>query len=175
MSLRTVGVRLGLRTHAPTVSRTRTYSAFTQKEVDPQLNGYPQLPNESRQSLPAHGWWDNQMRRNYGDTMHEREELYSMWGPDIPHVAPATALNHFAIAFSGFVAFGFLCNYVLTPDRPAVPRGIEENKVIFSHLLSLFILSHWFLLTLGQPLKNDVEGDDIVLAPRLISVVNFID
>jgi NADH dehydrogenase (ubiquinone) 1 beta subcomplex subunit 8 len=80
------------------------------------------------------------MRRNYGDTMHEREELYSMWGPDIPHVAPATALNHFAIAFSGFVAFGFLCKYALTPDRPAVPRqypfnglvrelgGIEENK-----------------------------------------------
>lgn len=69
MSLRTVGARLGLRTRTPTVSRTRTYSAFTQKEVDPQLNGYPQLPNESRQSLPAHGWWDNQMRRNYGDTV----------------------------------------------------------------------------------------------------------
>ena len=79
--------------------------------------------------------------------MHEREELYSMWGPDTPHVAPATALNHFAIAFSGFVAFGFLCSHVLIPDRPAVPRqypfnglvrelgGIEENKVGFSHLL----------------------------------------
>ncbi|KAF8262102.1 Ndufb8, NADH dehydrogenase 19kDa subunit [Lactarius quietus] len=140
MSLRAVGTRLGLRTCTPTVSRMRTYSAFTKKEVDPQLDGYPQLPNESRQSLPPRGWWDPQMRRNYGDTMHEREELYSMWGPDIPHVAPATALNHFAIAFSGFVAFGFLCNYVLTPDRPAVPRqypfnglvrelgGIEENK-----------------------------------------------
>jgi NADH dehydrogenase (ubiquinone) 1 beta subcomplex subunit 8 len=78
--------------------------------------------------------------------MHEHEELYSMWGPDIAHVAPATALNHFAIALSGFVAFGFLCNYVLTPDRPAVPRqypfnglvrelgGLEENKVSFTHL-----------------------------------------
>ena len=88
--------------------------------------------------------------------MHEREELYSMWGPDIPHVAPATALSHFAIAFSGFVAFGFLCNYVLTPDRPAVPRqypfnglvrelgGIEDNKVIFSHMLPLLILSNPF-------------------------------
>lgn len=79
--------------------------------------------------------------------MHEREELYSMWGPDKSHVAPATALNHFAIAFSGFVAFGFLCSYVLIPDRPAVPRqypfnglvrelgGIEENRVSYSHLL----------------------------------------
>ncbi|KAI0250243.1 Ndufb8, NADH dehydrogenase 19kDa subunit [Lactifluus subvellereus] len=131
-------VRLGLR--RPAASLARTYSAFTQKQVDPQLDGYPQLPNESRQSLPAHGWWDFQMRRNFGDTMHECEEMYSMWGPDTPHVLPATALNHFAIAFSGFVAFGLFCKYALVPDRPAVPRqypfdglvkelgGIEENK-----------------------------------------------
>lgn len=73
--------------------------------------------------------------------MHEREELFSMWGPDIPHVDPSTALRHFTIAASGFVAFGLLCNYVLIPERPAVPRqypfdglvkelgGLEENKV----------------------------------------------
>jgi NADH dehydrogenase (ubiquinone) 1 beta subcomplex subunit 8 len=108
-----------------------------------------------------------QMRRNFGDTvsnlffihptppfvlissnrqMHEREEMYSMWGPDISHVDPATALRHFAIAASGFVAFGLLCNYALVPDRPAVPRqypfdglvkelgGLEENKVRPSQL-----------------------------------------
>jgi len=78
--------------------------------------------------------------------MHEREEMYSMWGPDIPHVDPATSLRHFTVAFSGFVAFGLLCNYVLVPDRPAVPRqypfdglvkelgGMEENKVSISSL-----------------------------------------
>jgi NADH dehydrogenase (ubiquinone) 1 beta subcomplex subunit 8 len=72
--------------------------------------------------------------------------MYSMWGPDIPHVPPATALNHFAIAISGFVAFGFLCKYVLVPDRPAIPRqypfdglvkelgGIEEIKVSLADL-----------------------------------------
>ncbi len=69
MSLRAVRVRPGLRVPTPAALRTRTYSAFTQKEVDPQLNGYPQLPNESRQSLPAYSWWDMQMRRNYGDTV----------------------------------------------------------------------------------------------------------
>jgi len=80
------------------------------------------------------------MRRNFGDTMHEREELYSMWGPDIPHVAPATALRQSTIAVSGFVAFGLLCNYALVPERPAISRqfpfdglvkelgGLEENK-----------------------------------------------
>jgi hypothetical protein len=63
-------VRLALR--RPAVSLTRSYSALTQKEVDPQLNGYPQLPNESRQSLSPYGWWDIQMRRNFGDTVGQK-------------------------------------------------------------------------------------------------------
>ncbi|KAH9959587.1 hypothetical protein BC827DRAFT_1156164 [Russula dissimulans] len=132
-----------LRSPAASLLRSRplrAYSTLTQKEIDPQLNGYPQLPDVSRQSLPPNGWWDPQMRRNFGDTMHEHEELYSMWGPDIPHVDPSTALRHFAIAVSGFVTFGLLCKYALVPDRPAVPRqypfdglvkesgGLEENK-----------------------------------------------
>lgn len=73
--------------------------------------------------------------------MHEHEEMYSMWGPDIPHVDPATSLRHFTIAVSGFVAFGLFCNYALVPARPAVPRqfpfdglvkelgGLQANKV----------------------------------------------
>ena len=80
--------------------------------------------------------------------MHEHEEKYSMWGPDIPHVDPATALRHFTMAVSSFVAFGLLCNYVLVPERPAVPRqypfdglvkelgGLEENRVSSSLLCS---------------------------------------
>ena len=84
------------------------------------------------------------MALNSQRQMHEREELFSMWGPDIPHVDPSTALRHFTIAASGFVAFGLLCNYVLIPERPAVPRqypfdglvkelgGLEENKVSLS-------------------------------------------
>ena len=39
----------------------------TQK--DPQLGDYPALPDVSRATLPPTGWWDNQMRRNFGDTV----------------------------------------------------------------------------------------------------------
>ena len=79
--------------------------------------------------------------------MHEHEKMYSMWGPDIPHVAPATALRHFTIAVSAFVAFVLLCNYVLVPEQLAIPcqfpydglvkelGGIEANKVGISSLI----------------------------------------
>jgi len=80
------------------------------------------------------------MRRNYGDTLHEKEELYSMWGPDVPVVEPSSALRQFTAVFLGFVGFGLFTNYALVADRPAVPReypfsglvtelgGLEENQ-----------------------------------------------
>lgn len=73
--------------------------------------------------------------------MHEREEVFSMWGPDIPVVPPKQALYQFSIAVLAFVTFGFTVKYALVPDRPAVPRdypfsglvtelgGLEANKV----------------------------------------------
>ena len=66
-------LRLGIRTPILRSSLPlRSYSAFTQKELDPQLDGYPQLPDTSRQSLPPRGWWDMQMRRNFGDTVWQK-------------------------------------------------------------------------------------------------------
>jgi NADH dehydrogenase (ubiquinone) 1 beta subcomplex subunit 8 len=54
--------------------------------------------------------------------LHEQEELYSMYGPDVPHVDPGTALRHFCIAFGGLALFGVGCKYLFTPDIPAVRR-----------------------------------------------------
>ena len=42
----------------------RTYSEPTR---DPQLGDYPDVPPVPRAYLPPKGWWDNQMRRNFGD------------------------------------------------------------------------------------------------------------
>jgi NADH dehydrogenase (ubiquinone) 1 beta subcomplex subunit 8 len=73
--------------------------------------------------------------------LHEREELYSMWGPDIPVVPPQRAAIHFAIAVAGFIGFGYATKHYLVAEKPAVPReypfsglvtelgGLEENKV----------------------------------------------
>lgn len=79
-------------------------------------------------------------RRNIGEPIHEQEELLSMWGPDVPVVDPHTAMRHFAVAFAGFVGFGFFVKYFMTLEPPAIRReypynglikelgGLEENK-----------------------------------------------
>ena len=103
--------------------------------------------------------------------MHEYEEMYSMWGPDIPHVDPATSLRHFTIAVSGFIAFGLLCNYALVPARPAVPRqypfdglvkelgGMQSNKVsIFFFLLCS--CSYDCTSVSHSPLQANVESSE---------------
>jgi hypothetical protein len=76
---------------APTRVLSRSYATpVNRAEPDPQLNGYPELPNVSRQYLPPYGWWDQQMRRNFGDTVslsrHRPSVFLSVWS-DGPIVA----------------------------------------------------------------------------------------
>jgi hypothetical protein len=54
--------------------RARRYASpapfpYNEEEKDPQLGDYPALPNVSRQYLPAKGWYDQQLRRNFGETV----------------------------------------------------------------------------------------------------------
>ena len=71
-ALRTAGLqRRALAVVVRNAQRRRyaTPVSYEAKEKDPQLGDYPQLPDVSRQYLPPTGWWDNQMRRNFGDTV----------------------------------------------------------------------------------------------------------
>ncbi|KAF8575243.1 hypothetical protein K439DRAFT_1623764 [Ramaria rubella] len=114
---------------------------YNPSEKDPQLGDYPQLPFESTQLRPAKGWWDLQMRRNYGE-IHEEDDGLNMWTPDAPPpVPPSVALRQFSIAALGIAAFGYIV-YHNVPERSAIPReypfgglvrelgGLEENKAI---------------------------------------------
>ncbi|KAJ7593264.1 hypothetical protein C8J56DRAFT_1045726 [Mycena floridula] len=118
----------------------RSYAAHPDKPVDYDLENYPKLPNVSRQYLSPYGWDDMQTRRNRGDPLHEQEELYSMWGPDIPAVAPETAIRHFGLAVLGFVGIGLAVRFILHKEPPMVRReypfgglsrelgGYDDNK-----------------------------------------------
>ncbi|KAI0749822.1 hypothetical protein C8Q80DRAFT_1101214 [Daedaleopsis nitida] len=113
------------------------------EDDDPQLADYPRLPFVSKQTRSPRGWEDMQFRRNFGEPMHEQEEVLSMWGPDVPVVPPQTAARWFSIAVLGFVSFGVLCSYV-HPAMPAIRReypfsglvselgGYEENQVCWT-------------------------------------------
>lgn len=72
--------------------------------------------------------------------VHEKEEIYSMWGPDPPKMPPSTALFQFGVAATVFGSI-MLAAYALTPEVPVVRReypydglvkelgGLEENRV----------------------------------------------
>ncbi|KAF9820914.1 hypothetical protein IEO21_01141 [Rhodonia placenta] len=141
IAARTAGVRSAIRA-ARLVPALRTYAtpATFKDDDDPQLADYPRLPYISKQRRPARGWEDWQMRRNFGEPLHEQEEILSMWGPDAPVVPPSTALRWFMTAVAGFTTFGVITKFALIPSRPSVPReypysgletelgGLEENK-----------------------------------------------
>lgn len=69
--LRVVGARTSRKVCV--LKQARMYATPSPRgvEEDPMLNGYPQLPDVNRQWLPPRGWWDVQMRRNYGDPVSD--------------------------------------------------------------------------------------------------------
>ncbi|KAK6910033.1 NADH dehydrogenase (ubiquinone) 1 beta subcomplex 8 [Kwoniella mangroviensis CBS 10435] len=96
------------------------------EEIDPQLNGYPQLPYVSIQAREPFGWWDRQERKNFGEVMHEEEDAIGMWGPDVHKTSPQSALFQLSVAFS---LIG-LASYVLIknrPERPVAQRTYPYN------------------------------------------------
>ncbi|KAI0787631.1 hypothetical protein C8Q74DRAFT_1366471 [Fomes fomentarius] len=115
---------------APAPTTPAPLTATLPDDDDPQLADYPRLPFVSKQRRPARGWEDLQFRRNFGEPLHDQEEILSMWGPDVPVVPTQTASLWFSIAALGFVSLGVLCTYVC-PEIPAVRREYP-----FSGLLS---------------------------------------
>jgi len=125
------------------LSSTRRYATPTEykpEEKDPQLGDYPQLPWVSTQLRPAKGWWDVQMRRNFGEVIHEEDDALNMWSPDAPPpVEPSKGLLQFTAVSIAIAAFAYYV-YHNVPERSSIPReypfsglvkelgGIEANK-----------------------------------------------
>ncbi|CAG8681170.1 23060_t:CDS:2 [Cetraspora pellucida] len=49
---------------------------------DPQIGDYPNLPVEFKLDRPPLGWDDLQNRRNFGEPIHEEEEILNVWSFD---------------------------------------------------------------------------------------------
>ncbi|QSZ29200.1 hypothetical protein DSL72_003711 [Monilinia vaccinii-corymbosi] len=94
---------------------------------DPGMNGgYINPPKVKRQFRdPYADWWDKQERRNYGEPVHEDNDILGLFSPEeYTHQKPGTAV----LQLGAFVATVFgLCTVVriLYPDRPSAPREFE--------------------------------------------------
>ncbi|KAL8700326.1 MAG: hypothetical protein Q9224_001016 [Gallowayella concinna] len=91
---------------------------------DPGMNGgYINPPREKRQFRdPYADWWDKQERRNFGEPVHEDNDILGVFSPhEYTHFTAAKGLflnGCFIAAVLG------LCGVVAIyyPDRPTVPR-----------------------------------------------------
>jgi len=93
-----------------------------------QNGGYINPPRVKRQFRDPYGdWWDKQERRNYGEPVHEDNDILGMFSPEeYTHVTPGTAIFQLG-CFVG-VVLG-LCGVVsmFYPDTPTVPRQFEDG------------------------------------------------
>ena len=99
-----------------------------------QNGGYINPPRVKRQFRDPYGdWWDKQERRNYGEPVHEGNDILGMFSPEeYTHVTPGTAfaqLGCFVAVVLGicggavrvtlpFVSFNI---DVLTPHKARAP------------------------------------------------------
>lgn len=80
---------------------------------------------------PYGGWWDQQERRNFGEPVHEENEILGVFSPEqYTHVTPGKGFFHLGVFVATFLG---LCGLVSLyyPDRPSAPRtyvdGLEKE------------------------------------------------
>jgi hypothetical protein len=91
-----------------------------------QNGGYINPPRIKRQFRDPHGnWWDPQERRNFGEPIHEDNDvlgIFSPWEYTWTTAGPgAIMVGTFIAVFMSVTGIVYL-NY---PDRPAYPREFE--------------------------------------------------
>jgi NADH dehydrogenase (ubiquinone) 1 beta subcomplex subunit 8 len=83
------------------------------------------LPVKRQFRDPYGDWWDKQERRNYGEPVHEDNDILGMFSPEeYTHSTPGKAVFQIGC----FVAAVFtLCGVVAMyyPDKPSAPREFE--------------------------------------------------
>ncbi|KAI9720300.1 MAG: hypothetical protein M1828_005763 [Chrysothrix sp. TS-e1954] len=93
--------------------------------TDPGMNGgYVNPPRIKRQFRDPHAdWWDPVEKRNFGEPVHEDNDILAVFSPEeYTHMPAGKAALHF-LTFVG--AVGLLAALVnrFYPDTPAVPKG----------------------------------------------------
>nr|KMM69468.1 NADH:ubiquinone oxidoreductase 20.1kD subunit [Coccidioides posadasii RMSCC 3488] len=93
-----------------------------------QNGGYPNPPAQRRQFRdPYGGWWDPQDRRNFGEPVHEDNDILGTFTTEsYTHFKAPKAFFLMGCAITTVFAFSGLVS-LFYPDKPSVPRTFEDG------------------------------------------------
>ncbi|EAW10883.1 uncharacterized protein ACLA_065150 [Aspergillus clavatus NRRL 1] len=125
--------QVAARFNAPRAPFSQVRSLAAAELDDPLQNGgYQNPPRQKRAFRDPYGdWWDKQEKRNFGEPVHEENEILGVFSPEqYTHVTSRKALfqiGAFVVTFLGFC--GVVSLYY--PDKPSAPRtfpgGLEKE------------------------------------------------
>ena len=129
-----------------------------------------QPPPVKRQFRDPYGdWWDKQERRNFGEPIHEDEDVLGMFSPyEYTHTTSARAVFQIGCFIATIFSLAVVVSYVY-PDKPSVPRtfpgGLDVElggpgavRVSLSHLTSV-LLQRCFHTLHNLALVNLLNGE----------------
>jgi NADH dehydrogenase (ubiquinone) 1 beta subcomplex subunit 8 len=93
-----------------------------------QNGNYPNPPAIKRQFRDPNGqWWDKQERRNFGEPIHEDNDILGVFSPEqYTHVTSKKAFLSLGTFVAGFLGFcGLVSMYY--PDKPSTPRTFPDG------------------------------------------------
>ncbi|KAI2613675.1 uncharacterized protein GGS25DRAFT_516542 [Hypoxylon fragiforme] len=94
---------------------------------DPDINGgYINPPRVKRQFRDPHGdWWDKQERRNYGEAVHEDNDVLGIFSTyEYTWVTPGKGILQIGAFIATVVGVCWVVGR-LYPDKPSYPREFE--------------------------------------------------
>ncbi|KAI9372017.1 hypothetical protein BJX61DRAFT_543096 [Aspergillus egyptiacus] len=125
--------QVALRSTAPRASFSQVRALKAAEPDDPLQNGgYQNPPRVKRQFRdPNADWWDKQERRNFGEPVHEENEILGVFSPEqYTHVSPGKGLLHIGTFVATFLGFCGVVSFFY-PDKPSTPRtfpgGLEKE------------------------------------------------
>ncbi|KAH6615526.1 hypothetical protein B0J18DRAFT_437529 [Chaetomium sp. MPI-SDFR-AT-0129] len=104
------------------------YPTLSEKE-DPEMNGgYINPPRIKRQFRDPHAdWWDKQERRNFGEPVHEDNDILGMFSPyEYTWVGTGKGLFQIGCFVAVFLSVVYVTKQIY-PDRVAYPREFEDG------------------------------------------------
>ncbi|PYH86956.1 NADH:ubiquinone oxidoreductase kd subunit [Aspergillus uvarum CBS 121591] len=121
--------QVAARFSVPRASFSQLRSLAAPELDDPLQNGNYQNPPRMKRAFrdPYGDWWDKQERRNFGEPVHEENEILGVFSPEqYTHVTSGKGIlqiGAFIVAFLG------LCGTVslFYPDKPSVPRTFPDG------------------------------------------------